>query len=142
MDLVSIGSSWLQPEYVLTGTLMGIIGMNLATDKVSIKTSNVPDCIYLLSLAGTFGTQLFHNFIQDPVLVRLMPRHQYGRVSGAIIAKYFFTVSLFTGVSSCLYLRFHPVSTWQEETRLLVRHDCISTHVFIFQARLHFQRDA
>jgi hypothetical protein len=106
--------------YVLSGSFLGMIGLYLANNQKAVQSSQLSNFAFLLSLAGTFGAQLFHHFIQDPTLMRSLMRHQYGDVSNKIMSKYFFVTTLFTGIGSCLFLQAHPFPTWHGDVRLFV----------------------
>lgn len=110
-------NSWLHPVYLVSAGLLGLVGLQLSY-KEPVPPSSRINFTFLLSLAGTFGSQLLSSFITEPALMRLLPRHQFGSVSIQLVPKYFFTTTLFTGISSYLFLQRYPFSTWRGDVNL------------------------
>jgi hypothetical protein len=101
--------------------MLGLVGYELS-NKNSVILSPRYNYMYLLSLAGTFGSQLMHTLISEPALMKLLPRHQFASVSEYLAPKYFFTTTLFTGFSSYLFLNRYPFSSWRGDINLFVSH--------------------
>jgi hypothetical protein len=53
-------------------------------------------------------------------MMRLLPRHQFGLVQRHLFPKYFFLTTAFSFGSLSTYLGYKPVSTWKDESLILV----------------------
>lgn len=113
-----------QPAHVLMLIAVTIIAMLLnpmrnRSDALT-KPSPFISLVYLSAFMMHFGAQMWMTFVSGLSLYFAVPRHTFGEVQQVLFPRYFGLNSVLSLVTLVIFVKLHPISTWDAYLALQV----------------------